>query len=191
MYNKWCRTITFYYGKWRLTLFFNSLLLFKFAGMFILPSPLWSGKSFRFSWDIPNVWWVWIYFHNGERKPWYRRTERPYRFRRWYFRGRKGTFRNIVHPDFPEITLYIFPKYSILPKKKVISLRVHCLDISHFPVELFQPKARPKKLELVAALPNIRVDLPYARFRKPFLLSPCISEPILRIPDEPDFTLPL
>jgi hypothetical protein len=159
--------------------------------MFMLSSPIWSGKSFRFSWDIPSAWGVWIYFHNGERKPWYRRTERPYRFRRWFFRGRKGTFRNIAHPDFPEITLYVFPKYSIFPTKQVISLRVNRLDISYFPIEVFQPQAKPHKLELAPVVSNIRVVLPYTRFRKPYLPSPCISEPILRIPDEPDFTLPL
>jgi hypothetical protein len=155
------------------------------------PTPLFYGKSFRFSWDMPNVWWVWIYFHNGERKPWYRRTERPYRFKRWFFRGAKGTFRNIAHPDFPQITLYIFPKYSLFPKKLVIPFRVHRLDVGELPIEVFRPHAMTQKPEISALTPDVRIDLPVTRFRKPYLSSPCISEPILRIPEEPDFTLPL
>lgn len=155
------------------------------------PTPVWHGKLFRFSWDLPNAWWVWIYFHNGERKPWYRRTERSYRFRRWFFRRSQGTFRNIAHSDFPSITLYIFPQYSIFPKKQVIQLQVHRLDIPQLSLAVFNPDALTRIPELVLDKPNVRLQVPETRIRKPYLNRTFIPEPLLKLPDEPDFTLPL
>lgn len=72
-----------------------------------------------------------IYYLNGQRKPWYKRTERPYRFRRWFLRGSTGTFSNLANISEPRITVYVFRYYICFPKKVVIPMRIVRMDIKH------------------------------------------------------------
>lgn len=151
----------------------------------------WHGKSFRFSWDIPDAWGVIIHYHNGERREWYRRTERSYRFQRWFFRGGQGVFRNIAHRDFPELTLYVFRGYSLVPKKIRIPMQVRTLNVNRPEIDLSRPwfrgvsfavnllgkhiKCKPQKMQLLC--PDVKIIR--------------LGEPEIRITDVPEYTMGL
>lgn len=113
----------------------------------------WHGKGFSLQWDFPNAWLVLVHFANGEQKRWYKRTERPYRFRRWFFRKGKDRFQNIANLHHPLITLYVFSGFSPFPKTKTIPMEVHALRVQ-------EPEAALVKPMVKSALPHFRKELP-------------------------------
>lgn len=86
--------------------------------------PLYHDQLFTLEWDLKGYKWVLIRYVNSQRKKWYRRTERPYRFRRWFIRSSKGSFSNLASIDSPRIDAYVFAWYIAWPKKVVIPMRV-------------------------------------------------------------------
>lgn len=106
----------------------SNFLMFKFL-RHSNKLPFLHDQLFRLQWNIPRCSWILIHYRNSQRKPWYKRTERPYRFKRWFLRGPKGTFSNIANIDAPRITVYIFRYYLCFPQKVVIPLRVGRMEI--------------------------------------------------------------
>ncbi|MFM2134912.1 MAG: hypothetical protein RL021_312 [Bacteroidota bacterium] len=86
--------------------------------------PFYHDKLFTLTWDIKGYKWLAIRYVNSQRKRWYRRTERPYRFKRWFFRKAQGSFSNLANFDSPCIELYLFSWYLAWPRKLVIPMRV-------------------------------------------------------------------
>jgi len=112
--------------------------------------PFLHDQRFTLQWDIPRCKWILIHYVNSQRKPWYKRTERPYRFRRWFFRGAKGTFSNLANIHEPRITVYVFRYFICLPRKVLIPLRVGRMDISENSLHTMVPEviAPSNKLDI-------------------------------------------
>lgn len=122
---------------------------------------LWHGKGFTLSWDFPRAWAVLLHFHNGEQKPWYRRTERNYRFRRWFLKKGKDRFQNIASFQRPEIRLFVFSGFSLLPKKMVIPMEVRILRVSEPEVLPMPPRMKSNPLPVRSRIPQAHVaELP-------------------------------
>jgi hypothetical protein len=109
----------------------------------------WHGKGFSLEWNFPSSWLVIIHFHNGETKPWYRRTERPYRFRRWFFRKGKGRFQNLANFRHPFVKLFVFRGWSPFPVVLKIPMEVRILRVQ-------EPEARILNNGLKAVLSPFR-----------------------------------
>jgi hypothetical protein len=120
----------------------------------------WHDKGFTLSWSGLNARWVLVHFVNGQRKPWYKRTERPYRFRRWFIRKGEDSFSNISNVNDPKLTLYVFSWYITFPKKIVVPMQVHALRVREPEPAIFPPEVKP-------ALPNLQKAIIAARVHKP------------------------
>lgn len=106
----------------------------------------WHDKGFTLQWDYPEVKFVLVHFRNGQKKRWYKRTERAYRFKRWFLRKGKDSFSNIANYNAPFITLYLFSWYISFPQKVIIPMNVGALKV-HEPESLFaMPVASVKDL---------------------------------------------
>ena len=106
----------------------------------------WQDKGFTLQWDYPEVKFVLVHFRNGQIKRWYKRTERAYRFKRWFLRKGKDSFSNIANFNAPYITLYLFSWYILFPKKVILPMNVGALKV-HEPESLFtMPVANVKDL---------------------------------------------
>jgi hypothetical protein len=92
--------------------------------------PFLHDQLFTLQWNIPRCKWILIHYVNSQRKPWYKRTERPYRFRRWFFRRAQGSFSNLANIREPRITVYVFRFLISFPRKVVIPLRIGRMDIN-------------------------------------------------------------
>ena len=103
----------------------------------------WHDKGFTLSWSGLNVRWVLVHFVNGQRKPWYKRTERPYRFRRWFIRKGEDSFSNIANVNEPRLTLYFFSWYIAFPKKIVVPMQVHALRVREPETAVYPPEVKP------------------------------------------------
>lgn len=88
------------------------------------------GKGFTLRWNFPAAWLILVYFRNGQKKAWYKRTERPYRFKRWFFLKGEDFFRNIANIEHPKVTLYVFSGIFPLPRKIQISMQVELLQVN-------------------------------------------------------------
>ena len=133
----------------------------------------WHGKGFSLAFDFPGAWLVLLNFDNGERKPWYRRTERPYRFRRWFFRKGKGRFQNIANFLNPEIKLYVFRGFSPFPEKIIVPMDVRLLRVR-------EPEAQIQDMQPVKPSLPVSVLRPFIRSSKPSLAA---RTPALQIRD--------
>jgi hypothetical protein len=151
----------------------------------------WHGKSFRFRWDIQDAWGVMINYHNGERRAWYRRTERGYRFRRWFFYGPQGEFRNIAHSDFPEITLYVFRGYSLVPKKIRIPIRVGALTVFKPDIGISRLCYRGVSFGVNLSERQFRSKLQTMEVSRPEVSISSLGEPYINITDLPEYTMGL
>lgn len=139
----------------------------------------WHGKGFSLSWDFSPAWLVLVHFVNGESKPWYRRTERPYRFRRWYFRKARDRFRNLASFRHPYVTLYVFSGFSLLPRKIIVPMDVRILRVREPEAVVLRPAARPagpvaalRPLPFYALRPAVSVKLPDTGIRQKALKAP-------------------
>lgn len=92
------------------------------------------GKLFTLEWQLQGYKWLLIRYYNGQRKKWYRRTERPYRFKTWFFGKRAGSFSNIANYQSPKIEVFLFRWYLAWPKKLVIAMPVYRLATHSFSV---------------------------------------------------------
>lgn len=92
------------------------------------PPVLWHHKRFRLHFTYPGVAFAVIYYHNGLTKPWYRRTERPYRFKRLFFRSGKSTFNNIASLYGSDLHVLLWEKWYKFPSYHQIKLNVRQLE---------------------------------------------------------------
>jgi hypothetical protein len=93
---------------------------------------------FTLEWESVKCKWLLIHYVNNEKKRWYKRTERPYRFRRWFFRKASGTFSNLANYKSPQIDVYIFAWYIAWPRKITIPIHVNRLLVESFQVKVKQ-----------------------------------------------------
>ncbi len=96
----------------------------------------WHDKGFTLEYDFPEAKWILIWFKNGQRKPWYKITERSYRFKRWFFRKSVGKFSNIANLGSPQIVIYAFPWFVAIPKKIFIPMHVQYMQPESNPVQI-------------------------------------------------------
>ncbi len=120
----------------------------------------WHDKGFTLQWDYPEAKFVFVNFRNGQNKRWYKRTERAYRFKRWFLRKGKDSFSNIANYNAPFITLYLFSWYISFPKKVIIPMNVGALKV-HEPESLFaMPVANVKDLNADMVHPSSQLIHP-------------------------------
>lgn len=120
----------------------------------------WHDKGFTLQWDYPEVKFVLVNFRNGQKKRWYKRTERAYRFKRWFLRKGKDSFSNIANYNAQFITLYLFSWYISFPKKVIVSMNVGALKV-HEPESLFaMPAANVKDLNADLVHPSSHLIQP-------------------------------
>lgn len=93
------------------------------------PVALWHRQLFRLDFEVEGAKAVVIRYHNGNTKPWYMRTRRRYRFKRWFWRKPKDTFRNLANEDQPWIDLWIIHSWTTWPKHTRIRLNVGQIEI--------------------------------------------------------------
>lgn len=93
-------------------------------------------KGFTVDWEVPSAKWVLIYYRNSQEKPWYRRTERPYRFKRFFIRKPIDTFSNLANFNSPFIRLYVFYSWLAWPIRKDIPMKVQLLRVTEPAVEV-------------------------------------------------------
>ena len=106
----------------------------------------WHDKGFTLQWDYPEVKFVLVHFRNGQNKRWYKRTERAYRFKRWFLRKGKDSFSNIANYNAQFVSLYLFSWYISFPQKVIVPMNVSALKV-HEPESLFaMPIANIKDL---------------------------------------------
>lgn len=120
----------------------------------------WHDKGFTLQWDYPEVKFVLVHFRNGQEKRWYKRTERAYRFKRWFIRKSKDSFSNIANYNSQVITLYLFSWYLSFPKKVIVPMNVGALKV-HEPESLFtMPVANVKDLHTDMVHPSSQLIHP-------------------------------
>jgi len=137
----------------------------------------WHGKGFSLDWNFPGAWLVLIHFDNGERKAWYRRTERAYRFRRWFFKKGKDRFQNIANFKKPEICLYVFKGFSPFPEKICLPMDVRLLRVREPEASIQRPQATKFSNAVKIARPSIKAETPDVKVRIPAVqLRPSFSK---------------
>ncbi len=124
----------------------------------------WHDKGFTINWGYSDIKFVLVHFKNGQKKRWYKRTERPYRFKRWFFRKSEDSFSNIANYNSPEIPLYLFPMYISFPKKVFIPMNVKVLRVREPEAIMAHPLANIFKVNLKNNLGT------------PKIIQPCLSK---------------
>ena len=127
------------------------------------------GKGFSLEWDFPEAWLILLHYRNGESKPWYRRTERSYRFRRWFLKKGKDRFQNLANFRNPFLTLYIFSGVFPVPRKITIPMDVRILRVNEPEARTLLPADGPKFPEPQAHSPVCRENTPSVQTRMPLL----------------------
>jgi hypothetical protein len=118
----------------------------------------WHDKGFTLQWDYPEAKFVLVHFRNGQKKRWYKRTERAYRFKRWFLRKGTDSFSNIANYNAPFITLYLFSWYISFPQKVIVPMNVGALKV-HEPESLFaMPVARVKDFNAEMVHPTSQLN---------------------------------
>jgi hypothetical protein len=139
----------------------------------------WHGKGFSIDWNFPGAWLVLIHFDNGERKAWYRRTERAYRFRRWFFKKGKDRFQNIANFKKPEVCLFVFKGFSPFPEKIRLPMDVRLLRVREPEALIQRPQAVTFSNAVKIARPSIKAEMPDVKVRIPAVqLRPSITKSI-------------
>ncbi len=116
----------------------------------------WHDKAFTLSWDLPHVWLVLVYFKNGQHRHfWFKRTERPYRFKRWFLRKGKDQFRNIANINSPSISLYIFRGFRFWPQKITLPMRVDALRVREPETHILTKEPKINMITFKATIPKI------------------------------------
>lgn len=91
---------------------------------------LWHQQLFRLDFEVPEARAVLVHYHNGIQRPWHLKTNRKYRFRRWFWRKGKDSFRNLANPNRPWIDLYVVESWFSWPKRVRITLNVGRVDLN-------------------------------------------------------------
>jgi hypothetical protein len=112
--------------------------------------PFEHNKLFTLEWQSLKCKWLLIHYVNNEKKRWYKRTERPYRFRRWFFRKATGNFSNLANFHSQKIEVYLFKWYISWPRKITIPLIVKRLIITKFPIHISLEQAPRLNTTLLA-----------------------------------------
>ena len=120
----------------------------------------WHDKGFTLQWDYPEVKFVLVHFRNGQKKRWYKRTERAYRFKRWFLRKGNDSFSNIANYNAPFVTLYLFTWYISFPKKVIIPMNVGALKVHEPESLLAKPVANIKDLSADMVHPSSQIIHP-------------------------------
>jgi len=94
----------------------------------------WHDKLFVLNWNL-DAKWVLVHFRNGQKKRWWKRTERPYRFKRWFVKSAVDSFSNLANYQSPFVTLYVFHSYFPWPQKIRIPMQVHRFQTKYMPVQ--------------------------------------------------------
>lgn len=131
--------------------------------------PFFHDKLFTLTWDYEGYKWLAVRYVNSQRKRWYRRTERPYRFRRWFFRKAQGSFSNLANIDSPLIELYLFSWYLAWPRKVVIPMRVVRMKPNVPAILVNSPVVEIPALHPVTRLSPARIVIPEVK--------PCLQSP--------------
>ncbi len=100
----------------------------------------WHDKLFVLNWRL-NAKWVLVYFKNGQTKRWWKRTERPYRFKRWFVKSAQGSFSNLANYNHPYIIVYVFSSFFPWPTKRIIPMHVRRFQSAAMPVQMHPTKA--------------------------------------------------
>ena len=124
----------------------------------------WHDKGFTLNWGYSDVKFVLVYFKNGQKKRWYKRTERPYRFKRWFLRKSEDSFSNIANYNSPEVTLYLFNWYILFPRKVIVPMDVKVLRVREPEAIMAHPLANVFEV-------NLKNNL-----KPPKIIQPCISK---------------
>ncbi|MFM2207958.1 MAG: hypothetical protein RL213_1933 [Bacteroidota bacterium] len=151
-------------------------------------SPFWHGKLFTVEWELPGCKWVLVHYKNGERKPWYKRTERPYRFRRWFLKKGSDRFSNLANVDSPQVVIYVFRWYVAWPERKVLPMDVRRLSVPATEVRVFRPEVNCSVtgISLHVEVPEKTLSSPPSPVPAPFVLRLHPSVPAL-----PSFDFPV
>lgn len=155
-------------------------------------APLWHGKLFTLEWELSGCKWVLVHFDNGERKPWYKRTERPYRFRRWFLKKGNDRFSNLANVASPRIVIYSFRRYIAWPVRTVLPMEVRRLSVPAPEVNVFIPKVNcggtgnPLRLdapEIPLSSPPVPVTVPLTfKFNPSIFSTPSFNFPVMDWP---------
>jgi hypothetical protein len=153
----------------------------------------WHGKGFTLNWDFPRAWWVLVYYHNGESKPWYHRTERSYRFRRWFSKSGQDRFQNIANFNRPWIVLYVFRGFSFWPDRYQLPMDVRILRVHEPEAILIEPTMVAEKLQIqqrytipTLCIPEEKVQLAKAEISLSPMQRKNLTPPNL-VPDQATF----
>ena len=101
---------------------------------------LWHRQLFRLTFEAPGAKAVLIRYHNGNSKPWYLRTGRTYRFKRWHWRKPSGRFVNLANAHRPVIDIWIFESWTKRPKHNRIRLNVGRIEVAAPHMESLTPE---------------------------------------------------
>jgi len=119
---------------------------------------LYHDKLFKLSWSS-DAKWVWVHYHNGQTKSWYKRPGRSYRFQRWVKRKGTDSFQNLANFKSPQVVLYFVSSFFSI-SRKVVSLSVDHVAITQSPLSIHEsavpsaPELLPKGDHVVSHLEN-------------------------------------
>ncbi len=119
--------------------------------------PFLHGELFTLEWAIPEAKWVMVFFKNGQTKPWYKKIERPYRFKRKFRKKANDSFSNLANFKHPYIVFYVFTHLFSWPKKIIVPMQVNHLIIHDLPLQT-------SNRSLIIRTPNASVDLKIPRY---------------------------
>lgn len=143
--------------------------------------PFLHDKLFTLEWELDNCKWLLIHYRNGQRKKWYRSTERPYRFKRWFARKSNGEFFNLANIDSPKLVLYLFSGYVSWPRKVVIAMQVNRLTTTSTHVSVETQNDFP-------VVPHVKINRPFFNSKAlslsipKMMISPSVEMTVLPIP---------
>lgn len=89
------------------------------------PGPtLWHRQLFTLHYEAAGAKAVIIRYHNGNVKPWYLRTDRSHRFRRWWWKKPADSFSSLANLDRPAVTFWVVKSWFRWPEKMTFVLPV-------------------------------------------------------------------
>jgi hypothetical protein len=139
---------------------------------------LWHQKLFKLDLTFEGAWRILVYYNNGVHKPWWKKTNRSYRFKRWFWLKSPFIFKSLANQNNPEIIIWVFYNWYSRPDKKVIPLEISHLHIEepllyqkqpkfetqpiYLPVTNFRPHFEEKNCQIL--LPSI--EIPQTHFKE-------------------------
>jgi hypothetical protein len=137
----------------------------------ISTEPLWHQKAFSIRLNISEAKRILIWYHNGNRKPWWLRTDRAYRFRRLTWLKAPFVFRSIANENSQGLILWVFTGWLTLPKKIFVPLKVGRLSLlqpnlntltvsinskNKFETKKYQVTTKPGEIMVRNVVPNFK-----------------------------------